>query len=60
LPEDPITIIARGDEIAHASRAHAVRQERHRAHLAELMRRLGIRGVAGLTRYAVRVGLVTP
>ncbi len=30
------------------------------AHRGELMRRLGIRHVAGLTRYAVRVGLVTP
>jgi DNA-binding NarL/FixJ family response regulator len=30
------------------------------AHRGELMRRLGIRHVAGLTRYAVRVGLVPP
>jgi DNA-binding NarL/FixJ family response regulator len=30
------------------------------AHRGELMRRLGIRHVAGLTRYAVRVGLVAP
>ncbi len=30
------------------------------AHRGELMRRLGIRHVAGLTRYALRVGLVTP
>jgi DNA-binding NarL/FixJ family response regulator len=30
------------------------------AHRSELMRRLGIRHVAGLTRYAVRVGLVAP
>jgi DNA-binding NarL/FixJ family response regulator len=30
------------------------------AHRGELMRRLGIRHVAGLTRYAMRVGLVAP
>jgi DNA-binding NarL/FixJ family response regulator len=30
------------------------------AHRGEMMRRLGIRHVAGLTRYAVRVGLVAP
>jgi DNA-binding NarL/FixJ family response regulator len=30
------------------------------AHRSELMRRLGIRHVAGLTRYAMRVGLVAP
>ncbi len=30
------------------------------AHRGELMRRLGIRHVAGLTRYAIRVGLVAP
>jgi DNA-binding NarL/FixJ family response regulator len=29
-------------------------------HRAELMRRLGIRDVAGLTRYAIREGLVSP
>jgi DNA-binding CsgD family transcriptional regulator len=27
-------------------------------HRTELMRRLGIRGIAGLVRYAVRVGLI--
>jgi DNA-binding NarL/FixJ family response regulator len=30
------------------------------AHRSELMRRLGIHDVAGLTRYAIRVGLVAP
>jgi DNA-binding NarL/FixJ family response regulator len=30
------------------------------SHRAQLMRRLGIRDVAGLTRYAVRIGLVSP
>jgi DNA-binding NarL/FixJ family response regulator len=30
------------------------------AHRGEVMRRLGIRHVAGLTRYALRVGLVAP
>jgi DNA-binding NarL/FixJ family response regulator len=30
------------------------------AHRAELMERLGIHGVAGLVRYAIRVGLVRP
>jgi DNA-binding NarL/FixJ family response regulator len=30
------------------------------SHRTELMERLGIHGVAGLTRYAIRMGLVRP
>jgi DNA-binding NarL/FixJ family response regulator len=43
-------------EIAQLLRISVKTVETHRG---ELMRRLGIRGVPGLTRYALRVGLVT-
>lgn len=49
-----------GDSTADAARRLAISPKTIEVHRAEVMRRLEISGVAGLTRYAVRVGLVRP
>ena len=48
-----------GKEIASRLRPFEP-EDRGEAHRTELMERLGIHGVAGLVRYALRVGLVRP
>ncbi|HUJ29359.1 MAG TPA: response regulator transcription factor [Myxococcales bacterium] len=63
---DPLTrrqreilqLIAEGHTTRQIARSLEVSTKTVDTHRAELMERLGIRGVAGLVRYAVRIGLV--
>jgi DNA-binding NarL/FixJ family response regulator len=55
-----LQLIAEGRSTKEIARQLDVSVKTVETHRAELMERLGIHGVAGLVRYAIRVGLVRP
>lgn len=55
---DVLQLIADGHSTRESARRLGVSVKTIEAHRAQLMKRLGIRSVAGLVRYAARVGLI--
>jgi DNA-binding NarL/FixJ family response regulator len=58
--QEVLRLIAEGQTTKGIARRLAISVKTVEAHRAQLMERLGIRDVAGLVRYAIRIGLIGP
>jgi DNA-binding NarL/FixJ family response regulator len=58
--QEVLRLIAEGHTTKGIARRLAISVKTVEAHRAQLMERLGIRDVAGLVRYAIRIGLIGP
>jgi DNA-binding NarL/FixJ family response regulator len=58
--QEVLRLVARGDTTKAVARKLGISVKTVESHRALLMERLGIHDLAGLVRYAIRVGLITP